>query len=180
MKSRSIAFSGTIALLYAFLISITISAAVAQTFRGSLQGTITDSTGAAVAGAHVRVFSTATGLSRTVEANDRGEYVASELPLGIYSITVEKQGFRTTTLTQIPVGVGSPTRADAKLATGMVEEVVEVNAEVPLVETGSNTTGGTIEASEASELPVNGRDFTKIRAAYSMSFRAKVALFCGR
>jgi len=162
MKSRSIAFSGTIAVLYFFLISVTVSTAVAQTFRGTIQGTITESTGAAVAGAHVRVFSPATGLSRTVDANDRGEYVASELPLGTYSVTVEKQGFRTTTLTQIPVSVGSPTRADARLSTGMVQEVVEVNAEVPLVETGSNTTGGTIEASEASELPINGRDFTKL------------------
>jgi hypothetical protein len=162
MKSRSIAFSGTIAVLYFFLVSVTVSTAVAQTFRGSIQGTITDSTGAAVAGAHVRVFSPATGLSRTVDANDRGEYVASELPLGTYSVTVEKQGFRTTTLTQIPVSVGSPTRADARLSTGMVQEVVEVNAEVPLVETGSNTTGGTIEASEASELPINGRDFVKL------------------
>ena len=78
-----------------------------------------------------------------VPANDRGEYVASELPLGTYSITVEKAGFRTTTLTKIPVSVGSPTRADAKLATGMVEEVVEVTADVPLVETTTNTTGGT-------------------------------------
>jgi hypothetical protein len=162
MRSRSITISGAIAVLFAFLACVCAPAAVAQTFRGSIQGTITDSTGAAVPGAQVKVFSTATGLSRTVAANDRGEYVASELPLGTYSITVEKQGFRTTTLTQIPVNVGSPTRADAKLATGAVEEVVEVSADVPLVETASNTTGGAIEATEASELPVNGRDFTKL------------------
>jgi hypothetical protein len=162
MKSRSIAFSGAIAFLFAFLASVTASIAVAQTFRGSIQGAITDNTGAAVAGAQVKVFSPSTGLLRKVTANDRGEYAAAELPLGIYSVTVEKEGFRTTTLTQIPVSVGSPTRADAKLATGMVLEVVEVNADVPLVETTSNSTGGTIEASEASELPVNGRDFTKL------------------
>jgi hypothetical protein len=162
MKSRMIAFSGTIVVLLAFLASISASTAVAQTFRGSIQGTVTDSTGAAVAGAQVKVFSTATGLSRTVVANDRGEYVASELPLGTYSVTVEKQGFRAITLTQIPVSVGSPTRADAKLGAGAVQEVVEVSADVPLVETSSNTTGGTIEATEASELPVNGRDFTKL------------------
>jgi hypothetical protein len=162
MKSRLIAFSGAVALLYALLACVVTLTGVAQTFRGSIHGTVTDSTGAAVAGAQVKVFSSATGLSRTVEANDRGEYVASELPLGTYSITVEKEGFRTTTLTQIPVSVGSPTRADAKLAAGAVQEVVEVTANVPLVETSSNTTGGTIEASEASELPVNGRDFTKL------------------
>jgi hypothetical protein len=162
MSCRSTAYLGTIAVLFACLASFCTPTAKAQTFRGSIQGTITDSTGAAVPGALVKVFSTATGLSRSVAANDRGEYVASELPLGTYSITVEKVGFRTTTLTQIPVSVGSPTRADARLATGTVEQVVEVNADVPLVETTSNTTGGTIEASEAAELPLNGGDYTKL------------------
>lgn len=162
MRSRTIAFSGTFAVLFAFLVLVCAPAAMAQTFRGSILGTITDSSGAAIAGAQVKVFSPSTGLSRTIAANDRGEYVASELPLGTYSVTVEKKGFRTTTLTQIPVSVGSPTRADVKLAAGAVEEVVEVSATVPLVETASNTMGGTIEAAEASELPINGRDYTKL------------------
>jgi len=138
------------------------AASFGQTFRGSIQGTITDSTGAAIPGAQVKIISPGTGLTRTVSTNDLGGYVASELPLGNYSISVEKDGFRSTTLTNIPVGVGSPARADVKLATGMVQEMVEVNANVPLVETATNTTGGTIEASEAAELPINGRDYTKL------------------
>jgi hypothetical protein len=162
MKSRSIAISGTLAILFAFLAIISAPAILAQTFRGSIQGTITDSSGAVVPGAQVKVFSPSTGLTRTLTANDQGEYVAAELPLGTYSVTVEKKGFRTTTLTQIPVSVGSPTRADVKLATGAVSEVIEVNASVPMVETTSNTMGGTIEAIEAAELPVNGRDYTKL------------------
>ncbi|MGB8259722.1 MAG: carboxypeptidase regulatory-like domain-containing protein [Terracidiphilus sp.] len=162
MRSRKLVSSGTIAALFAFLACLCAPPGVAQTFRGSIQGTITDSTGADVAGARVRVFSPSTGLSRSVAANDRGEYSASELPLGAYNITVEKEGFRTITLTQIPVSVGAPTRADARLSTGAVQEVVEVSAEVPLVETATNTTGGTIEATQAAELPVNGRDFTKL------------------
>jgi hypothetical protein len=97
-----------------------------------------------------------------VTTNDQGEYQTSELPLGTYSITIEREGFRTTTLNQIPVSVGSPARADARLAAGEVKETVEVNADVPLVETTSNTTGGTIAASEVAELPINGRDFTKL------------------
>jgi hypothetical protein len=133
-----------------------------QTFRGSIQGTITDPTGAAVVGAKVKIFNPGTGLSRTVETNDQGGYQTSELPLGTYSVTIEKEGFRTTTLNQIPVGVGSPARADAKLITGEVKELVEVNADVPMVETSSNTTGGMIEATQAAELPINGRDFTKL------------------
>ena len=156
MRIRSLA---VLSLLFAF---VCFGSLHAQTFRGSIQGTITDGTGAAIPEASVRVFSPGTGLNRTVSTNDLGGYVASELPLGTYNITVEKAGFRTTTLTNIPVGVGSSTRADAKLATGAVQETVEVSADVPLVETTTNTTGGTIEANEAAELPVNGRDFTKL------------------
>jgi hypothetical protein len=147
---------------FALLVTIFSSAALAQTFRGSIQGIVTDSSGAAVPGAQIKVFSPGTGLSRSISANDQGEYVASELPLGTYSVTVEKQGYRTTTLTQIPVSVGAPARADVKLTTGMVQEVVEVSADVPLVETSSNTTGATLEAAEVADLPVNGRDYTKL------------------
>ncbi|HVJ05115.1 MAG TPA: carboxypeptidase regulatory-like domain-containing protein [Candidatus Saccharimonadales bacterium] len=156
MRSRSTA------VLFVFLVSIFACCAFAQTFRGSIQGTVTDSTGSAIVGAQVRVFSPSTGFSRSLTTNERGEYQTSELPLGTYSITVEKTGFRTTTLNQIPVSVGSPARADAKLSTGQVKEQIEVNADVPLVETSSNTTGGTIDSTEAAELPINGRDFTKL------------------
>jgi hypothetical protein len=156
MKSRSVT------VLFLFLASVFACCAFGQTFRGSIQGTVTDISGAVVTGAHVRVFNPGTGLSRTVTTNDQGEYQTSELPLGTYSVTIEKEGYRTTTLNQIPVSVGSPARADAKLATGQVKETVEVNADVPLVETTSDTTGGTIDATQMAELPVNGRDFTKL------------------
>ena len=154
--------SRSVARVFVFLAFLFTSAAFAQTFRGSIQGSVTDTSGAAIPGAQVKVFSPGTGLSRTVQTNDLGEYVASELPLGTYSVTVEKAGFKTTTLTQIPVSVGAPIRANAKLQPGAVSEAVEVTADVPLVETTSNTTGGTIEASEMNELPVNGRDYTKL------------------
>ena len=156
MRSRSIVY------LFVLLGFIFASAAIAQTFRGSINGTVTDSSGAAVSGAHVKVFSPDTGLSRTMNTNDAGEYSASELPLGTYSVTVAKEGYETTTLTKVPVSVGAPTRADVKLKAGMVKEAIEVTAEVPLVETATNTTGGTIESTQAMELPVNGHDFTKL------------------
>ncbi len=156
MKSRlTVVFSA----LFAFIL---VCSSSAQTFRGSIEGTVTDSTGAVIPGAQVKVLSPGTGLTRTVSTNDLGGYIASELPLGSYSVTVEKAGFKTTTLTNIPVSVGSAARADVKLVTGMVQQVVEVKAEVPMVETTTNTTGGTIEAAEVAELPVNGRDYTKL------------------
>ena len=156
MSSRTLA---VVSLCFAFIL---ICASSAQTFRGSIQGTVTDSTGGALPGAKVKVFSPGTGLTREVSTNDLGGYVASELPLGTYNVTVEKEGFRSITLTGIPVSVASAARADARLVPGMVQEVVEVTADVPMVETATNTTGGTIEAAQASELPVNGRDFTKL------------------
>ena len=156
MRSRSVV---VLYLLCAFILT---GSALAQTFRGSIHGAVTDSSGASIAGAKVKVFSPGTGLSRTILTNDQGEYVASELPLGTYSITIEKEGFRTTTLTGVPVSVGAPTRADARLELGAVSEAVEVTANVPLVETASNTSGGTLEASEVSQLPINGRDYTKL------------------
>ena len=139
MKSRSLA------VLFVFFASVFACCAFGQTFRGSIQGTVTDTSGAVVVGAQVKVFSPDTGLSRTVTTNDQGAYLTSELPLGTYSVTIEKEGYRTTTLNQIPVSVGSPARADAKLTTGQVKETVEVNADVPQVETTSDTTGGTID-----------------------------------
>ncbi|MGP8250414.1 MAG: carboxypeptidase regulatory-like domain-containing protein [Terracidiphilus sp.] len=152
----------TAILLVFFAFVFFAGAANSQTFRGTIQGSVADTSGAAIPGAKVKVFSPGTGLQRSISTNDQGEYVASELPLGSYNITIEKEGFRTTTLTGIPVSVGAPSRADAKLAPGMVEQAIEVTANVPMVETASNTTGGTIEASEVTELPVNGRDYTKI------------------
>ena len=134
----------------------------AQTFRGSIQGTVTDSSGAAVPGAQVKIFSSETGLTRTVTTSDDGNYSASELPPGTYSVTITKAGFRTATLKGVAVSVSSSARANAMLTPGEIKESVEVNADIPLVETSSNTMGGTIEAKEVSELPVNGRDFTKL------------------
>jgi hypothetical protein len=142
-----------------FLLASFVSA---QTFRGGIQGTVSDASGAAIPSVKVKILAPGTGLTRTVTTNELGAYVASELPLGIYNITVEKSGFRSMTLTGISVSVGAPARADIKLQTGAVEEKIEVTAEVPLVETASNSTGGTIEAAQAAELPINGRDYTKL------------------
>ena len=70
----------------------------AQTFRGSIQGTVTDSSGASVSGAQVKVVSTETGLARTVTTSDDGNYSAAELPPGLYSVTFTKAGFKSATL----------------------------------------------------------------------------------
>jgi outer membrane receptor protein involved in Fe transport len=134
----------------------------AQTFRGGIEGTVTDSTGAAVAGAQVTVTNPATGLTRPATTSDQGYYFFNELPLGEYSVTASKTGFRTETATGVTLSVAAPVHVDLKLTPGQVTEKVEVTAEVPLVETTNNNQGGVIEARQAEELPVNGRDFSKL------------------
>jgi hypothetical protein len=137
-------------------------AIMAQTFRGAIQGSVTDSTGAAIAGADVKVSHVETGLTRTVQTNEQGDYSASELPLGAYEVTVSKQGFRTQTMKGATVSVGAAVRVDAKLTPGEVKESLIVTADIALVDTSGNTLGGTISGEQAADLPINGRDFTKL------------------
>src|SRR5262249_48062047 len=66
----------------------------AQTFRGTILGTVTDPSGAAIAGAGVAVKNVNTGLARTVSTSEDGTYSVPELPIGTYSVTVQKSGFR--------------------------------------------------------------------------------------
>ena len=134
----------------------------AQSFRGGIVGVVTDSSGAWVAGAQVTATNTGTGLVRQATTDSAGNYTFTELPLGNYSVTVVKQGFRTETATNIQVAVEGPQRANLTLTPGRVEEKVEVQADVPLVETSSNTLGGTIQATQIEDLPVNGRDYMKM------------------
>src|ERR1700760_3474502 len=138
------------------------TAMLAQTFRGGIQGTVTDSSGAAVAGADVTVKSADTGLVRTVKTNDQGDYVVNELPLGAYSVSVSKTGFGAKVMNGITVVVSNNTRADVQLAPGEVKQEVVVTAEAPVIDTTGNTMGGTIQAQQLANLPINGGDFAKM------------------
>lgn len=146
----------------ALLLLLTFSAE-AQTFRGSILGTVMDSSGGAVSGANVTVKNLDTGLTRVVSTSDDGSYNVPELPIGNYSVTVEKTGFRMGVVTGIRVEVSAQVRADVTLQPGEITQRVEVTGEsLPQVETTSNTLGGVVEASTVTNLPVNGRDYQKL------------------
>src|SRR6202790_930017 len=134
------------------------TAAPAQTFRGTILGTVTDSSGASVPGASVTIRNIDTGLVRTVVTSDDGSYTAPELPLGNYTISIEKAGFKTGKVTAVKVEVNSELRADVVLQTGELTQTVEViGGELPMVESTSNTLGGIAEGKTAEFLLVNGR-----------------------
>src|SRR6267378_1522210 len=135
----------------------------AQTFRGTILGSVTDSSGAAVPGATVTIKNVDTGLVRTVTTSDDGSYAAPELPIGTYSVSVEKAGFKLGVVTGIKVEVSSERRADIALQIGQSAQSVEVRGEeLPMVESTSNTLGGIVESKIVTSLPVNGRDYQKL------------------
>jgi outer membrane receptor protein involved in Fe transport len=136
--------------------------AAAQTFRGGIQGTVTDTSGASIPDAQVTVTNPGTGLSRSVPTDQSGAYVFTELPPGSYNVSITKSGFGKATLSNVQVAVSVNTRADATLSPGNVQQTVEVSAEAPVVETSSDNMGGVIQGETAAALPVNGRDFTKL------------------
>ncbi|HYX51979.1 MAG TPA: TonB-dependent receptor, partial [Candidatus Limnocylindrales bacterium] len=134
----------------------------AQTFRGGIQGTVTDSSGAVVADAEINVVNPATGFSRTTKTDGTGNYFLSELPLGSYDVQVKAKGFRPASVKAVKVEVSASQQVNVQLAPGDVAETVVVTEQAPLVETAQDNLGGNIEAQQIQELPVSGRDFTKL------------------
>ena len=147
----------SIAVLLILLISAIASA---QTFRGTILGTVTDPNGAVVAGAKVTVKNTSTGLERSTTTDEAGNYTVPELPIGPYEVRVEQTGFVTSVVSNVTAEVASERRVDVKLSVAGGETVVTV-ATAEQVETTNNTLGGTITLERAGDLPINGRDFTK-------------------
>ena len=111
----------------------------------------------------MKIRNLGTGLERTTVTSADGSYSVPELPVGSYSVTVMQTGFKTSVTTGVAVDVATERRVDAALKTGQVDTRVEVSAEdLPMVETTSNELGGVITAEAVQDMPVNGRDYTKL------------------
>src|SRR6266704_105337 len=146
--------------LFLLLSSATL---LTQTFRGTILGTVTDPQGAVVPGAKVTVHNINTGLERTTQTSADGSYSVPELPIGAYTVSVTQSGFQTAYVTDIAVDVATEKRVDIALKTGAVSEKVEVSGQaLPMVETTSAELGGTLTTETIENLPVNGRDYTKL------------------
>ena len=149
--------------LLALIVSILAAAdASAQTVRGTILGTVTDSSGAVIRGARVTVREVSTGLTRSELTNDAGEYSIPQLPAGHYSIVVEAPNFKKTELTGIELQVDDRLRRDVTLTVGQVTEVVAVEASAPVVSTDSATVGNVVDNKKVTELPLNGRNFLQL------------------
>src|SRR5437867_1196436 len=131
---------------------------VAQQGRGTISGTVTDSTGATVPGAAITIVNTATNGAFPTVSNETGFYTVPALPVGPYTVTAEKQGFKKEVRTGLTLQVDQHAQIDFKLELGATAESIEVTGEAVLVETGSATIGKVVENRRINDLPLNGRN----------------------
>jgi hypothetical protein len=132
----------------------------AQVDTGSISGTVTDSTGAIVKGATVKLLNEGTSAELTTTAGDAGTYTFSPVRIGNYTLTVSAQGFQTTTQHHITVNVGSALLVNFTLKPGAVSETVEVTSTTPLLATQDASVGQVVDSRNVNNLPLNGRNFT--------------------
>ena len=143
------------------LLFFSTSSLLAQTEVGgaTLNGSVTDASGGVVSGARVVVTSSSTGFSRESKTTDSGLFSFVRLPVGTYDLAVEQTGFRASRRQGIQLDVGSVITMDVALEVGAATEVVTVEAETPIVETGRSQTSTVVNEKSVADLPVNGRNF---------------------
>jgi outer membrane receptor protein involved in Fe transport len=149
----------TFALISVAILLVTTAVFAQVIGGGTLNGTVTDPSGAAIPNAKVTATQSATGVSRTTQSSGAGVYSLSSLPPGAYDVQIEAGGFKTAKLTAVTVGVGAIATFDVKLEVGGVQESVSVTAATPLIETTRSQTSTLVDERAVSELPINGRNF---------------------
>ncbi|WP_263370142.1 TonB-dependent receptor [Granulicella cerasi] len=138
--------------------------ASAQTFRGGINGTVTDPTGAVVPGAVVIATDESTGLVHTMKATGSGDFTFSDLPLDSYTITVTANGFAVQKIQHVQVSQGSIYTAQVKLSLASSGQEISVSANQLALDTTSTTQTTVITGKSVDAMPLNGRDFTQMVA----------------
>jgi hypothetical protein len=157
MNSKIARILASMVLLFAML----PMAAHAQETLGTVDGTVTDSSGAVVQGVAVKVHNVNTGLEQTATTKNNGTFSIVDLPIGIYSMTFSKQGFKTDEHPQIIVRGGSTSTVNASLQAGEVTTTVTVNA-TPLLNDTNTTNGYTLSTDVIESTPLGTGSFTQL------------------
>jgi len=145
------------------LVFLSVSFVVSAQDTGYISGTVTDKSGAAVAGAEVVVKNTAGSLTRTTTTNSDGAYVVPGLPGDTYDLIVTAKGFQKFTAQRVVLNVAEKDRIDVQLTVGTItEEVVVTGESVAQVETTSSDLTSTITGKQIDNLVLNGRNFTQL------------------
>ena len=148
--------------VYLFSLVFLFSARLHGQATGSFSGTVSDNSGAVVAGAKVTVTAQATNLSRDTTTDDTGHFLVPLLAVGDYAIRVEASGFKPSEAKDVRLQIDEHRELDFKLVPASVSTSVEVNATEVAVETTTPTLGQVITSEEVAELPLNGRNFVQL------------------
>src|SRR5258708_11106830 len=150
-------------LFLAFGLAILLSSlAFTQTFRGSITGSVTDASGAAIAGAEVQAGKPATQLRRETTTPGTGEFTFPDLPLGTYEVTVSHTGFDKVRAENVAVEVGKVTGLRLSMKVASQTETVEVAASAISIDTDTSTLNQVMPDKAVQDMPLNGRDFTQL------------------
>src|SRR6266566_2066067 len=148
-------------------IVIVLSLAVgmnAQTFRGAINGTVTDPSGAVIPNATVKATESATGIDHTTTTTSDGAFSFQDIPLGLYKLTVTATGFPVYTVDKVEVVAGQIYTLSVKLSLQQQTTTVEVSAAALTLDTTTQTQTMTIPDDVVQNIPLNGRDFTQMIA----------------
>ena len=136
----------------------------AQVDRSGLTGTVTDASGRLLPQAHVLVVENATGLRREAVSDASGNYNIPQLPVGIYTVTLEHQGFKKLEFVDVEQVIGRTRTLDATLQVAGGEERIDISSASALMDRNTSAVTGLIEKTQADELPLNGRDWSSLTA----------------
>jgi hypothetical protein len=146
----------------ALALAISLTGAWAQTFRGSISGSVVDSSSAAIPAADVQAVNKATGLAFDTVSSAGGEFLLPNLPLGLYTVTIKKEGFQSQKIDGVEVAVSRTTNLQAKLGVAQQATMVEVSASAATLETTSSTLASVVGPRQVQDMPMNGRDFRQM------------------
>jgi|SRR5579859_5270871 len=151
------------ALVFGLIATFVLAFAAKAQDTGYISGTVTDKSGAAVAGAQVTLTNEAGSITRTTASNGDGAYVIAGLPGDTYNLSITATGFQKYTAQRVKLDVAEKARIDVQLTVGVVtEEVVVTGESVAQVETESSSLSDTISGKQVAQLELNGRNFTQL------------------
>lgn len=141
----------------AILSLIAFQAASGQGITGSVTGTVTDPSGAVVVGATVTIQNVNTNLIRTAKTSDAGTFTVTQLPSGLYSVKIDKSGFKSYVQTGITLAIDQIAQINAQLSVGSQAQSVEVTSTGPVIQTETSSVGEVIDSQAIQNTPLNGR-----------------------
>jgi len=140
----------------------TLPRLVGQGATATIQGIVTDTSGAAIPAAAIQVKSAGTGAASNSQSDPQGRFNIADLPVGTYTVSASKTGFSTVVHEGVVLNVGAQAVVDFALAVGQQTQTITVQGEVSQVETTNATVGALVDQTQMKDLPLNGRNFEQL------------------